>query len=148
MVKSPAWPATPPIRRARGSCTTPRTGWPFSSVTSARSSVAGDSLAAARRSKDVAQARRLLALALVLEGASRTEAAAAASLHSPQAQGWIDNYTPAANPATHRQYPGALSAKDARAPRAGISASLGRGTERPPQKGEEHEDGERRTTQT
>ena len=53
---------------------------------------AGDLRAAARRSKDVAQARRLLALALVLEGASRTEAAEAAGMDRQTLRDWVHRY--------------------------------------------------------
>ena len=53
---------------------------------------AGELRAAARRSKDVAQARRLLALALVLEGASRTEAAAAAGMDRQTRRDWVHRY--------------------------------------------------------
>ena len=53
---------------------------------------AGELRAAARRSKDVAQARRLLALALVLEGASRTEAAEAAGMDRQTLCDWVHRY--------------------------------------------------------
>ena len=53
---------------------------------------AGELRAAARRSKDVAQARRLLALALVLEGASRTEAAEAAGMDRQTLRDWVHPY--------------------------------------------------------
>jgi len=48
--------------------------------------------AAARRSKDVAQARRLLAIALVLEGKSRTEAAEAAGMDRQTLRDWVHRY--------------------------------------------------------
>ena len=53
---------------------------------------AGELRAAARRSKDVAQARRLLALALVLEGASRTQAAEAAGMDRQTLRDWVHPY--------------------------------------------------------
>ena len=43
---------------------------------------------AARRAQDVSQARRLLALALVLEGASRTEAARAGGMDRQTLRDW------------------------------------------------------------
>lgn len=48
--------------------------------------------AAARRSKDVAQARRLLAIALALEGKSRTEAAEAAGMDRQTLRDWVHRY--------------------------------------------------------
>lgn len=53
---------------------------------------AGDLRVAARRSRDVAQARRLLAIALVLEGASRTEAAEAAGMDRQTLRDWVHRY--------------------------------------------------------
>jgi transposase len=46
----------------------------------------------ARRSKDAGQARRLLAIALVLEGQSRTEAAVAAGMHRQTLRDWVHRY--------------------------------------------------------
>jgi Helix-turn-helix domain len=50
----------------------------------------GELRAAARRSKEVTQARRLLALALVLEGASRTEAVEATGMDRQTLRDWAD----------------------------------------------------------
>ena len=47
---------------------------------------------AARRSRDVAAAQRMLALALVLEGASRTEAAQAAGMDRQTLRDWVHRY--------------------------------------------------------
>ena len=46
----------------------------------------------ARRARDVGQARRLLALALVLEGASRTEAARAGGMDRQTLRDWLIRY--------------------------------------------------------
>jgi len=53
---------------------------------------AADLRRAARRSKDTAQSRRLLALALVLEGRSRTEAAQAAGMDRQTLRDWVIRY--------------------------------------------------------
>jgi len=50
---------------------------------------ATDLRAAARRTQDSDQARRLLALALVLEGSSRTEAARAAGMDRQTLRDWV-----------------------------------------------------------
>ena len=47
---------------------------------------------AARRTKDTWQARRLLAIALVLDGASRTEAARAAGMERQTLRDWVIRY--------------------------------------------------------
>ena len=47
---------------------------------------------AARRSKDSDQARRLLAIALVLEGASRTEAARVMGMDRQTLRDWVTRY--------------------------------------------------------
>ena len=47
---------------------------------------------AARRARDVAAARRMLALALVLEEASRTEAAQAAGMDRQTLRDWVHRY--------------------------------------------------------
>jgi transposase len=47
---------------------------------------------AARRAPSVAAARRMLALALVLEGASRTEAAQAAGMDRQTLRDWVHRY--------------------------------------------------------
>lgn len=47
---------------------------------------------AARRSQDAAAARRMLALALVLEGKSRTEAAQAAGMDRQTLRDWVHRY--------------------------------------------------------
>lgn len=47
---------------------------------------------AARRTKDTWQARRLLAIALVLKGASRTEAARAAGMERQTLRDWVIRY--------------------------------------------------------
>jgi transposase len=47
---------------------------------------------AARRSKDTYQSRRLLALALVLEGGSRTDAARAAGMDRQTLRDWVIRY--------------------------------------------------------
>ena len=46
----------------------------------------------ARTSRDVAQARRLLAIALVMEGRSRTEAATAAGMDRQSLRDWVHRY--------------------------------------------------------
>ena len=46
----------------------------------------------ARRARDVAQARRLLAVASVLEGASRTQAAEAAGMMRQTLRDWVHRY--------------------------------------------------------
>ena len=46
----------------------------------------------ARRTKDVSQARRCLAIALVLEGWSRTEAAEAAGMQRQTLRDWVHRY--------------------------------------------------------
>jgi len=48
--------------------------------------------AAAARSKDVAAARRMLALALVLEGSTRTDAARAAGMDRQTLRDWVHRY--------------------------------------------------------
>jgi transposase len=48
--------------------------------------------ALARRAGDVAQARRLLAVALVLDGASRTQAAEAAGMTRQTLRDWVHRY--------------------------------------------------------
>ena len=53
---------------------------------------AGDLRAAARRSKDAAAARRMLALALVMEGHSRSEAARAAGMDRQTLRDWVHRY--------------------------------------------------------
>lgn len=53
---------------------------------------AGDLRRAARSSRDVAQARRCLALALVLEGRSRTEAAESAGMQRQTLRDWVHRY--------------------------------------------------------
>lgn len=45
-----------------------------------------------RASRDVAQARRLLAIALVMEGRSRTEAAAAAGMDRQSLRDWVHRF--------------------------------------------------------
>ena len=47
---------------------------------------------AARRSSSVAASRRMLALALVLEGKSRTEAAQAAGMDRQTVRDWVHRY--------------------------------------------------------
>jgi transposase len=47
---------------------------------------------AARRSKDAAASRRMLALALVLEGSNRTEAARAAGMDRQTLRDWVHRY--------------------------------------------------------
>jgi transposase len=47
---------------------------------------------AAKRSKDAAASRRLLALALVLEGSNRTEAARAAGMDRQTLRDWVHRY--------------------------------------------------------
>ena len=47
---------------------------------------------AARRARSVAASRRMLALALVLEGASRTEAAQAAGMDRQTLRDWVHRY--------------------------------------------------------
>src|SRR5919199_1346289 len=47
---------------------------------------------AAQRSRDAAAARRMLALALVLEGASRTQAAKAAGMERQTLRDWVHRY--------------------------------------------------------
>lgn len=46
----------------------------------------------ARASRDVAQARRLLAIALVMEGRSRTEAATAAGMDRQSLRDWVHRF--------------------------------------------------------
>ncbi len=46
----------------------------------------------ARRTKDVAAARRMLALAMVFEGASRTDAAKAAGMDRQTLRNWVHRY--------------------------------------------------------
>lgn len=53
---------------------------------------ASDLRAAARRTKDSDQARRLLALALVLEGATRTAAARSAGMDRQTLRDWVIRY--------------------------------------------------------
>jgi len=48
--------------------------------------------AAAARAKDAAAARRMLALALVLEGRNRTEAARAAGMDRQTLRDWVHSY--------------------------------------------------------
>ncbi len=48
--------------------------------------------AAARRARDAAASRRMLALALVLEGATRTEAARAAGMERQTLRDWVHRY--------------------------------------------------------
>jgi transposase len=56
---------------------------------------ASDLRAAACRSKDVAQARRLLAIALVLEGCSRSQAAAQTGMDRQTLRDWAHRYNEA-----------------------------------------------------
>ena len=51
--------------------------------------------AAAARSKDAAAARRMLALAMVLEGSNRTEAARAAGMDRQTLRDWVHRYNEA-----------------------------------------------------
>jgi transposase len=60
---------------------------------------------AASRERDAAAARRMLALALVLEGASRTEAARAAGMDRQTLRDWVHRYN-AEGPAGLRDRPG------------------------------------------
>lgn len=53
---------------------------------------AGELRRQARRSRDANQSRRLLALALVLEGASRTEAARSAGMERQTLRNWVHRY--------------------------------------------------------
>ncbi len=53
---------------------------------------AADFRAAAARSRDSGQARRLLALAMVLEGASRTEAAEQSGMQRQTLRDWVHRY--------------------------------------------------------
>src|SRR5207253_11350059 len=53
---------------------------------------AGDLRREARRCRDGAASRRMLALALVLEGASRAEAARAAGMDRPTLRDWVHRY--------------------------------------------------------
>lgn len=53
---------------------------------------AGGFRAAARRAKDVAASRRMLALAMVLEGRTRTEAARAAGMDRQTLRDWVHRY--------------------------------------------------------
>ncbi len=53
---------------------------------------AGGFRAAAARAKDAAAARRMLALALVLEGQNRTEAARAAGMDRQTLRDWVHRY--------------------------------------------------------
>lgn len=53
---------------------------------------AGDLREAARRTKDSDQARRLLALALVMDGLSRTDAARAAGMDRQTLRDWVIRY--------------------------------------------------------
>ena len=53
---------------------------------------AGDLREAARRTKDSDQARRLLALALVMDGLSRTEAARAGGMDRQTLRDWVIRY--------------------------------------------------------
>src|ERR1700757_3875601 len=48
--------------------------------------------AAAARSKDAAAARRMLAIALVMEGASRTEAARSTGMDRQTLRDWVHRY--------------------------------------------------------
>ena len=48
--------------------------------------------AAATRAKDAAAARRMLALALVMEGQNRTEAACAAGMDRQTLRDWVHRY--------------------------------------------------------
>ena len=53
---------------------------------------AGGLRAAATRAKDAAAARRMLALALVMEGQNRTEAACAAGMDRQTLRDWVHRY--------------------------------------------------------
>jgi transposase len=68
---------------------------------------------AARRSRDAAAARRMLALALVLEGSNRTEAARAAGMDRQTLRDWVHRYNAAGiaglSDAPRRGRPPALS---------------------------------------
>jgi transposase len=57
-----------------------------------RDHTAQDLRAAAKRSDDVAAARRMLALALVLEGKSRSEAAIACGMDRQSLRDWVHRY--------------------------------------------------------
>lgn len=53
---------------------------------------AGELRASAKRSDDVAAARRMLALALVLEGKSRSEAAISCGMDRQTLRDWVHRY--------------------------------------------------------
>src|SRR5277367_2341139 len=53
---------------------------------------AGDLRGLARRAKDMRQARRLLAIALVLDGASRSEATRASGMDRQTLRDWVHRY--------------------------------------------------------
>jgi transposase len=72
--------------------------------------------AAATRCKDAAAARRMLALALVMEGASRTEAARSAGMDRQTLRDWVHRYNEAgleglSNQATRGRPPRKLTAE-------------------------------------
>ena len=68
---------------------------------------AGDLRREARRCRDGAASRRMLALALVLEGASREEAARAAGMDRQTLRDWVHRYNEEGLPGLHdRRRPG------------------------------------------
>jgi transposase len=83
-----------------------------------RDQTAQDLRAAAKRSDDVAAARRMLALALVLEGKSRSEAAIACGMDRQSLRDWVHRYNAEGLKGLHnRTAPGAkprLSAEQER----------------------------------
>jgi transposase len=83
-----------------------------------RDHTAQDLRAAAKRSDDVAAARRMLALALVLEGKSRSEAAIACGMDRQSLRDWVHRYNAEGLKGLHnRTAPGAkprLSAEQER----------------------------------
>lgn len=81
------------------------------------------SLATGMAKNNAAASQQANAAALTRYQQAQTEAAAMASLSSPEAKGWIDNYTTAANTELDRQFQVAQSAMNARHSRRGISDS-------------------------
>ena len=88
------------------------------------------SLATGMAKNSAAASQQANAAALTRYQQAQTEAAAMASLSSPEAKGWIDNYTTAANTELDRQFQVAQSAMNARHSRRGISDSSVAATER------------------
>lgn len=82
---------------------------------------------AARRVGDVAAARRMLAIALVLEGRSRQEAAEAAGMDRQTLRDWVVRYNTEGLPGLHDRHGGGARRRLSREQEAELAEMVGRG---------------------